>query len=123
MYILKFWKSAGIAVFIIIVSLVPGNQEIKIELLSFYYADKVIHFLMYAVLTSMIIYDLAHHTNLSLYSFPVVLSIALIVVIMSIFTELMQLFFVSGRQGSITDGLANSGGMLFGMIISLLHYK
>jgi VanZ family protein len=105
-----------IAFIIVILSLTSSEDLQKISIIHFKGMDKVIHFIMYFVFMSVILFEnrkiVARTGNLFL--------IALIPFFFGALMELLQSLLTTSRSGSIYDLLSNLAGILFSALIFLI---
>ncbi|MCX6330061.1 MAG: VanZ family protein [Bacteroidia bacterium] len=105
-----------IAFIIIILSLTSSEELQKISIIHFKGMDKVIHFIMYFVFMSVILFEnrkrVGRTGNLFL--------IALIPFFFGALMELLQSLLTSSRSGSIYDLIFNLAGILFSVLIFLI---
>jgi len=121
----KQWPSLLWALFILILTGIPGNQIPKIpDFLEWLSPDKIVHLIMFGLLSYFILYGSRQqyykNKNRSYY----VISAVLIAAVYGIFTELLQIYLFTGRNGNIFDAAANLLGAIGGgMAYYLRHYK
>jgi len=102
---------------IVALSLLPPQDLPRITL--FYGADKVIHFMMYLIFSLLGCWALKAEENSRR-----ILLIVFLTIGWGIFMEIMQLEMHAGRSFSWLDELANTTGVLMGIIIyRLTTYK
>lgn len=104
----------GIAWFfvVLIVICIPGKNLPSANWLSSIYFDKWIHAGMFAVLTYMFcwpffISEISYKSRKNIF-----IKIALAIIVWGLTTEFIQKFFISGRNFSLFDWLADSLGVL-----------
>lgn len=107
----KYWKSIFWNLFVIIISLIPSKQipETKIGLIPHF--DKVIHFIMYAVLTFFILWENKRAKKESTKTILLIF-IMLYGIFLGFFLEILQNSFLIGRNFDIFDVIANTLGVL-----------
>ena len=105
-----FWKTSLWMLVIILLSFLPGKAFEKITLFDFSYQDLIVHFIMYAVFTFLLIKELSSREGN--YSFkkagwiiPLLAS-----AILGFVTEIVQHLWISGRFGSLADFIMNMSG-------------
>lgn len=98
---------------IVALSLLPSNDFPRVEL--FDGADKVVHFLMYFILSLLFCWTTKTELNYSWLFLIVPVTIG-----WGIFMEFMQLSMHQGRSFSVYDILANSLGVVSGTLIYLM---
>ena len=101
---------------IIVLSLFPSDDLPDQNWDWFPHVDKVVHFIMYAVLTFLILAK--NHIFFSKYQEIKVLTITfLYVFLMGFFIEIMQNSFLIGRNFDIFDVVANTTGALVVVVL------
>lgn len=105
-----------IAFAILILSLTSSEELQKISNIHFKGMDKVIHFVMYFVFMSVILFEnrkrVGRTGNLFL--------IALVPFFFGALMELLQSLLTSSRSGSIYDLIFNFAGILFAILVFLI---
>jgi VanZ family protein len=101
-----------LALLIMYLSLAPSYTFKKVSLFNFPFQDKIVHFLMYFSLMSVLILENRNtiRSNLQLFM------IAIIPLFYGILMEILQSTLTVSRSGSIYDAIFN----LAGIIVSLL---
>ncbi len=110
MHIKNFWKTILCVIIIFILSFVPGKTFKKFDLLDLSFQDLIVHFIMYALFTTVIIRDLSLREKAFFkpkrwWLVPAIFSLTI-----GFVTELVQWLFISGRNGSVLDFLVNLSG-------------
>jgi VanZ family protein len=103
------------ALAILYLSLANSSTFEKVPLINIPYIDKVVHFLMYFGLMSVIMLE---HKD-SVKNNAALLRYALIPVAYGILMEILQLFTVS-RSGNVADAFADFAGIGFSILLWLL---
>ena len=110
-----YWKAIVWNIFVIVASLMPKNDIPDLNLILIPHLDKVIHFIMYAVLTVLIL-----QKNRIFFDKKIQNRSLLFTVLYSCFTgfflEIMQNSFIIGRFFDIFDILANITGTIFAVL-------
>jgi VanZ family protein len=91
----------------------------QVPFLNIPHLDKIVHFLMYFGLMSVIIFEHRKSINGS----TQLILIALIPFTYGILIEILQLTITTSRSGNFYDVLANSTGIIISVIIWLLIGK
>ena len=104
----KNFFSIFVALMILYLSLTNSSTFEKVHFINIPHLDKIVHFLMYSGLMSVIIVE----NRKSLNSNIRLTLIALIPFIYGILMEILQMIIATGRSGSIYDVLANSCGII-----------
>lgn len=105
-----------IAFIIIILSLTSSEELQKIPIIHFKGIDKVIHFIMYFVFMSVILFENRKRVERSVNLFL----IALIPFFFGALMELLQSLLTLSRSGSIYDLTFNLAGILFSILVFLI---
>jgi VanZ family protein len=105
-----------IAFIIIILSLTSSAELQKIPIIHFKGIDKVIHFIMYFVFMSVILFENRKRVERSVNLFL----IALIPFFFGALMELLQSLLTLSRSGSIYDLTFNLAGILFSILVFLI---
>jgi|WetSurMetagenome_2_1015567.scaffolds.fasta_scaffold02763_4 VanZ family protein len=111
--------SAFSALLILYLSLASADSLNKIPVIHFPGMDKVVHFCMYAFLTGVLI--LENRKRIS--GVASVFIIVLIPFFLGAILEILQSMITSTRTGSMADLLANTGGIIFSVLVFLLFRK
>ncbi len=91
-----------------VISLIPLNN---LNLPSFSYADKIVHFFLYFFL---VLFWLRAYPDMRLKKW----TLFICAVLLGIIIEFLQEYFIPGRSGDIFDALANTLGALSGLVFS-----
>jgi VanZ family protein len=108
------------AVLILILSIIPSDFKGDQTIFLFKGADKLIHALMYAAFSFLVVNEYLNQSSFKWSSLLIILSIVLAY---SILMELVQYFFVDYRSGDWKDVLANLVGIISGSLLILLIRK
>ncbi len=101
--------------FILIISLTPSSKIPSFSLLEMYFADKIIHFVMYLIFTILIstgFYLQKSYRHYKNYLFSI-----LVPLITGGLTEFMQDVITHNRSSDIFDMLANLAGIAAGILL------
>jgi VanZ family protein len=114
LFIRKYYKSCIIAIIILLLSVLKSDNLPENPLINFPFADKIAHFVMYAVFSFFLLEDFGNSSSKKLHVriwIPVILA-----VFFGLFMESLQL--LSGHRSAETlDGLFNIFGSLFGLVV------
>jgi len=106
----SFWKTILWTLAILVLSFLPGRAFEKVNLLDISFQDLIVHFIMYAVFTFLLMKELS--SGEGNYSFkkagwiiPLLAS-----AILGLVTEMVQHFWIAGRFGSLADFIMNMSG-------------
>jgi len=103
---------------ILLVTGLPGENIPESDLLKIPHIDKVIHFVLFAVMGALLVYGFGKkHRGKRLHSRTLFFCIAL-GFFYGILTEYLQYCCFSGRHGNVADAIANGFGTIFGVILS-----
>ena len=108
--------SISTALVILYLSLASSETLSKIPLFYFEGMDKVVHFIMYAFLTGIILYENRNRIENRNH----LIIIFIIPVLYGALMELLQSWITISRTGSIYDMLFNLFGVVFAFVIYLL---
>jgi VanZ family protein len=116
----NYWKSIAIAIIILYLSFTPPSTFKKIPTFEIVNLDKIVHFLMYAALTFVLMHDFIRHNknNIILRSF--VYQCVLFPILFGGIIEIMQSSFFAPRTGSWIDMMFNISGVFFGWLLIYL---
>ena len=106
----SFWKTILWVLVIFVLSFLPGKAFEKITLFDFSYQDLIVHFIMYAVFTVLLIKELsskksAHPLKKAGWIIPL-----LACAVLGVVTEIVQYLWIAGRSGSLSDFILNMCG-------------
>ncbi len=107
--------SISMTLVVLYLSLAPSASFDKVSFLESQYSDKIVHFLMYLTLMSVIIFE----NRKIIKDIKQIFYIALIPVSLGIMMEIFQGLFTSSRTPSMYDILFNITGVLFSVFIWL----
>lgn len=118
----NYWKSI-LATLIILVLSFARFSEIQ-EMPKVDYLDKIIHFLMYLVLTFVVMLDNLHDVQNRNKRWLFLLLCLFFPFMLGIVTEVLQPLFLNGRYSDVYDSLCNAIGVLTGWgIFTLIKLK
>ncbi len=117
---LNYWKTTLGIVIICYLSFAPSSAFKSIP--SFTHGDKIIHLLMYLMLTIIIINDF-YKRNKSYSNTGFFLICILFPIVLGGVIEIVQDIFIFSRSGSWYDWLADVMGALCGWTISVIRIK
>jgi VanZ family protein len=104
-----------VALIILYLSLTGSDTFDKVPLFNIPHLDKIVHFLMYAGLMSVILFE----NRKTLIRQNQVLAAALIPFFYGVIMEFLQVFLTDTRSGSIYDALSNSAGIISAILLWL----
>lgn len=110
----NYWRSITVVICILLLSFAPASDFQGIP--TFDNEDKLVHLLMYAGLTSMLIFDLRRHKfDMNIKSIQFILICLVFPIILGGSVEILQPMYF-GRGGSWFDFMFNVFGVLIGRI-------
>ncbi len=112
MQLFRFWKSVCWFIIILIATFLPGSSSKRIRL--FIHADKVIHLTLFVVFTLLLIVDSKRFFQTSSMGKNILLTVIITGLMVGLFTELVQYYFIADRSGSIADFIADICGVAVG---------
>lgn len=101
-------------VILIAISMPPGNIP-KSGIFSIPHFDKFVHFALFAVFGLLFSYGFFKQSKQGAFHLRFVLFTVLAGIIYGSFTEILQHFYFTGRDGNIIDVLFNLFGTVFGI--------
>lgn len=107
--------SIVVALIILYLSLTSSRTFDRVPLFKIPHLDKIVHFLMYAGLMSVILFE----NRKTLILHRQIFLTALIPFFYGILMELLQAAFTETRSGSIYDALFNSAGIISAVLLWL----
>jgi len=118
--ILKFWKSILWTFFIAFLLFLPGDKLPKNNLFNLVYFDKIVHFVLFIFLELLILVE-GQPSGAYIVSNKIKLTICALGY--ALLTELMQVFFMRSRHGSLYDFIADAAGIISGLVIFWMYKK
>jgi VanZ family protein len=112
----KYKFSILIALIIMYLSLASSHTFDKVPFVNFPYADKIVHFLMYFGLMSVIIFE----NRKIIKSIYALFLTGIIPFFYGILLEILQATLTTTRSGSIYDALADGAGVIISILLCLL---
>ncbi len=109
--------SAGLAIIILVLSILPADLGHDQPSFFFPGIDKLVHGLMYLVFTVVVLREYSGSGRVSVGSLVLILTAILAY---SVVIEMVQYYFISSRSGELLDVFANLAGILFGLIVVLI---
>lgn len=104
-----------VALIIMYLSLTSSHTFDKVSIFNFPFADKIVHFSMYFVLMSVIIFE----NRKTFKSTGHLFLIALIPLFYGVLMEILQSTLTATRTGSFYDAIFNSAGILVSLLLWL----
>ena len=123
MIIRKQWPAIIWALFILIVTGIPGNQVPKIPtFLEWLSPDKIVHVFIFGILSYLMLYGTRLQYFKSKSRSYIVFTVVLISASYGLITELLQYYVFVGRSGNAFDFYANSLGAVAGGVAYFLQH-
>jgi len=123
MIIRKQWPAIIWALFILIVTGIPGNQVPKIPtFLEWLSPDKIVHVFIFGILSYLMLYGTRLQYFKSKSRSYIVFTVVLISASYGLITELLQYYVFVGRSGNAFDFYANSLGAVAGAVAYFLQH-
>ena len=104
------------AALILALTLSPAPDLPKVKWINIPHADKIVHFVLFAVLYILLMHGLMKQHAYEFYSRAVLWSI-IVVILYGAATEILQAILPSGRDADIIDWLADYAGTVFACIV------
>lgn len=118
--IIRLWKSIAFTLVILFLSFVPPAGLRKLPPIHILNFDKVVHMLLYSILTAIIIYDLKNKISGSATRKTLLSAIFLYTVIFGGIVEIMQEKWFYPRSAEWIDWVADILGSLIGILVMYL---
>ncbi len=116
-----YWKSITVVLCILYLSFAPPSTFKKIP--TFDNEDKIIHFLMYAGLTSVLIYDFRNHLKNNTNKLLFFIACLFFPIIFGGLIEILQPTLFAPRSGSINDFYTDTLGVISGWLFMFIWSK
>ena len=107
----SFWKVIIWALFILLISAAPGSSIDKISFWEVLFLDKIIHLIIYYILTILLINGIREY-NLNLSKKIIVIISVATGILYGGLIELLQKYIFVERSAEILDFIANSTGAI-----------
>lgn len=120
MVLKKHWKSIAWILIILILSSISGNDLKKIPRINIPHFDKLVHFGMYFILSTVLVFDFS---KIQKVNFKLLFYIFLFSVSYGILMEFMQEYVFIKRSASFYDSLANTVGSVVALISMKFYLK
>jgi len=118
-FILSYYRSIIIALIILILTMIPGNNISPVSVFPFPMIDKLAHFIVFFVLSLFLFADIRKNNPFSLKK------TALLVFSVNFFyglmIEILQLFFILYRSAEFLDLVANTLGIIAGCMLQIKY--
>ncbi len=124
MFLRSNWPGLAWALFLLILSGVPGNYiPHVITFREWMHPDKIVHLLVYGIFVWLLIRGFRKQSAFNrLKKHASVISL-IIGIVFGLMTEVMQAYIFTGRSGSIYDWFADILGCLLGWLVYLIFFK
>ncbi len=120
MFIRSFWKTLLCLLVISLLSLLPLKDVNKTPLFNITHIDKVVHFVMYLILSAFLIQGISRYRT-RLKPLIQILYTAGLVVIYGGIIEYIQLAYITLREGDLIDFFFNIAGCLCGIALYRIY--
>lgn len=120
MKILQYLKSILWALLTLALGIIPGSSLRKVGTIPIPHFDKVVHFILFFILTLLLLYETAKRNGHKTLSLKTKTAVAVLTISYGAFLEVIQHLLVAGRTGSMLDILANSLGVFSALLVFYL---
>lgn len=120
MNIQQYRKSALWALLTLALGIIPGNSLRKVGTIPIPHFDKVVHFMLFFVLTLLLLYEATTPNKPSPLSIKAKTAMAMLAIAYGALLEAIQHLLVTGRTGSVLDFMANTLGVFSALVIFYL---
>lgn len=117
MKILQYLKSILWALLTLALGIIPGSSLRKVGSIPIPHFDKVVHFILFCILTLFLLYETANRNGNKALSLKTKTTIAASAIGYGALLEIIQHLLVAGRTGNILDILANSLGVFSALLV------
>ncbi len=118
---LASYGSISWSLIILIIVFIPGDSIPKhSELLDILQVDKLIHILLFAPFSFLWLLNFSFKINFNLQKTYLVFFLG---VFLASATEIIQFYFIEGRNGSLADAIADIVGVYVGIVICNYYLK
>jgi len=124
MFFRRFWPSLLWALFILILTGVPGKYIP--EIVGFWDwagPDKIVHLFIFGTLSFLIFYNMRAQYLASQKRFIHVIMVLGITIAYALLTEILQATIFIGRDGNIYDFMANTAGAVGGWLVFCIIFR
>ncbi|UCH15655.1 MAG: VanZ family protein [Bacteroidales bacterium] len=111
-----FIKTIVWGIFILLACTLPADRVSKVSLFGVGHMDKVFHFLVYFIFSLILYFDMYKYKNTLRTKYLFFLLLFLIPLVWGIIIELIQFYALLSREGSFADIIANTGGIVTGVL-------
>lgn len=119
--IIKYWKTLAWSVFMLFVFLLPADNLSKAP--SIPCLDKIVHIIMFAVFTWLLVWDRARIRTLKRPVFRNYITAIIMAFLFGSAIELLQEASCSGRSAELSDVICDITGSLVSVGIMLILYR
>ncbi|NQU33735.1 MAG: VanZ family protein [Bacteroidetes bacterium] len=125
MMIRRLWPSLVWAIFILILTGVPGSYfPSVVSFWDWLSPDKVVHIFIFGIQCVLILYAFRGQYSSDKQRYIVSVLIIFATILFALLTEVLQKYVFVGRNGSLWDFIADAVGVLIGFLAYYLHnYK
>jgi len=111
-----YWKSIPVVLCILYLSFAPPSTFKEIPTFEIKHLDKIVHLLMYAGLTFILVYDFQKYQKTGTKSLTFILNCLLFPIILGGLVEILQEQFFAPRTAEWGDWLSDIVGVLIGWL-------
>ncbi|MCK4662689.1 MAG: VanZ family protein [Bacteroidales bacterium] len=113
-----FWKSFIWAIIIFIICGIPSDNIEKVSFINIPYFDKFVHFILYFILTLLIISGFTRFFKINIIKLKLSFISLIISIIYGIIIEILQKYLFIDRSFDLYDILANFSGAFLIFILA-----
>jgi VanZ family protein len=118
MSFLQYWRTLLWALFILVITGIPGSYIPGITTFwEWLQPDKIVHVFVFAVLSFLILYDARTQYLHSKQRYMIVIVAVAVTVFFGLLTEVLQHYVFIGRSGNVYDVLADFVGAISGWLL------
>ncbi|HEY5918256.1 MAG TPA: VanZ family protein [Chryseolinea sp.] len=115
MLLKKLWPALVWALFILALCALPGSAIPQLSFLDWLKPDKIVHLVLFGVLSFLLIRGLAGYEINSVWTnYPKTFSV-IAASLYGVFVELLQEYFFEDRHGDVYDSIADALGAVTGL--------
>ena len=111
----QYWRTIVWVLVILFLSTLPTANVPRTPLFNIPHFDKLVHFLMYFILTTVVLSD-SYKENVQIRN-KIIIKIMMLSISYGILMELVQKYMASGRNASLYDAIFNSLGVIFAIVL------
>ena len=116
MIIKRFWKTLLWASLILLICAMPSSEVDKLPLIPIPHFDKIVHFVLYFVLSATMIWEYSKNKELKTSNKLIYIWVGLLAFTYGVGVEILQGTVLTSRSASWSDILANGAGTAIAII-------